>query len=72
MLSLFYNRKVLKAWKTLKKKLSEDTIVLIDSDPEMKKGLNTRHGFYSLNKRVKIEHPDITGFYGSIKLLIEK
>ena len=64
MLRSFYNRKVLKEWKTLKEKLAEDTIVLIFSDHEMKKGLHTRHGFYSLNKRIKIGHPDITDFYG--------
>jgi len=64
MLRSFYNRKVLKAWKTLKEKLAKDTIVLSFSDHEMKKGLHTRHGFYSLNKRIKIGHPDITDFYG--------
>lgn len=64
MLRSFYNRKVLKAWKTLKEKLAKDTIVLSFSDHEMKKGLHTRHGFYSLNKRIKVGHPDITDFYG--------
>jgi len=72
MLSNFYNQKVLKAWKTLKEKLTEDTIVLIDSDHEMRKGLHTRHGFYSLNNRLNIGHPNITDFYGVIKEMLEK
>jgi hypothetical protein len=63
MLRSFYNRKVLKAWKTLKEKLAKDTIVLSFSDHEMKKGLHKRHGFYSLKKQIKIGHPDITEFY---------
>lgn len=71
MLSNFYNRKVLKAWKTLKAKFTENTIVIIFSGHEMRKGLHTRHGFYSLNKRIKIGHPDITDFYG-ITVLTEK
>jgi len=48
---------------TLKTKLTKDTMILNFSDREMKKGLHTRHGFYSLNKRIKIGHADITGFY---------
>lgn len=64
MISSFHNRKVLKTWKTLKKlgaleevkeKLPEDTNVLIVSDGGMEKAFHTRHEFYSVNRRVKID-----------------
>lgn len=46
----------------LKKKLSKDTALLIVSDHGQKRGIHTKYGFYSCNKKLGLKNPDITDF----------
>jgi len=46
----------------LKKVLPKDVMLLIISDHGQKKGIHTKHGFYSCNKKLKLKNPKITDF----------
>jgi len=56
----------------LVKKVSEmidkETLLLIVSDHGLKKGIHTKHGFYSINKKLGLKNPKIIDF----KEIIEK
>ena len=52
----------------LKKKLSDDDIILILSDHGQEKGIHTAYGFYSCNKKLGLKNPKIIDF----KRIIEK
>ena len=55
----------------VKERLQRDDLLLIISDHGMGRLGHTKYGFYSLNRRLELNNPDITDFFGMIKTLTE-
>lgn len=51
----------------LKKKLSDDDMILIVSDHGQEKGIHTPYGFYSCNKKLGLKNPKIIEFKGILE-----
>jgi len=52
-------------------RLRPDDLLLVISDHGMSRLGHTKYGFYSLNRRLELENPDITDFFRIIKALTE-
>ncbi len=57
--------------KRVKKRLQRDDFLLIISDHGMGRLGHTKYGFYSLNRRLGLNNPDVTDFFPIIKALTE-
>lgn len=57
--------------KSVKEKLQKDDLLLIISDHGMGRLGHSKYGFYSLNRRLGLNNPDIIDFFGIIKTLTE-
>ncbi len=51
----------------IKKKLGKKTLVLVIADHGQKNGRHTGYGFYSSNKKLKLNNPKITDFFTLVK-----
>ena len=56
----------------LKEILPEDMIILIVSDHGQENGLHTNYGFYSCNKKLDLDNPNISDFKDVIEKIVYK
>lgn len=56
----------------VRKKIDDDTLLLIVSDHGQKKGMHTDYGFYSLNKPLGLKNPKFIDFKWIIEELLKK
>ena len=56
----------------LRKRVDNETLILIVSDHGQKKGMHTSYGFYSVNKKLDLKNPKLIDFKIKIEELIKK